>query len=84
MKRASPTQVWESLVLSGATATVASKRMGVSLSDANHGLAQAAARLRERRLNCENAETVLTASGAVRQDIPRRAWDDVALGLKAA
>ncbi len=79
---ASQTYIWEALVLNGATAPVASKRMNVSLGDAKEGLQAAADRLRTRMGNCDRAETVLKGSGAVKQEISRRAWDDVALGLR--
>ena len=81
-KLASRSQMWEALVLSHATVPVASRRMQVSLSDAKAGLAFAARTLRERAENCRNAEAVLKQSGAVKGELPRRAWDDVALGLR--
>ena len=83
-KFASQTQVWESLVLSGMPIPMASKRMGVSLTDAKAGLQAAAARLRARMDNCDKAEAVLNGSGAEKQVISRRACDDVALGLRSA
>lgn len=82
VKIASVSHIWESLVLSKSTTHEASRRMHVSLSDAEAGLRYAAAALREREQNCLDAQTVLTGSGAVKQDVPAREWDEVALGLR--
>ena len=82
VKIASVSHMWEALVLSRTTTHEASRRMHVSLSDAEAGLRFAAASLREREQNCLDAQTVLEGSGAVKQDVPPRAWEGVALGLR--
>ena len=84
IKITSQTEIWDALFLSRIPIHAVSRKMNVSLSVAKEGLAEAASRLRQRHRNCLRAEEVLTASGAAKQQISRRAWDDVALGLKAA
>lgn len=83
-KIASQTEIWDALAQSGATVHTAMRQMNVSLSTAKEGLAEACARLRRRHENCVAAETILEASGLVKQSISRRAWDEVALGLRSA
>lgn len=83
-KLGSVSHTWEALVMNRASIHDAARWMNVSLSDAKEGLRYAASRLRARQENCEKAEEVLKASGAAKQEISRRAWDDVALGLRSS
>jgi len=73
---------WIPLALMAMSALEAARLMHCSPQTARRRLEQAEYEIVERRQNCRDAVRVTLADGLVRQDISRRAWEDVALGLK--
>lgn len=71
-------------VLQNKTAQEVALMQGCDLGTAKRRLEEALRALDRRRQNCLDAEAVLKANGTVRQEVSRRAWDQVALGLKRA